>query len=357
MIAPADLAACRAQLACGSRTFLAASRFLPASVRDAACALYAFCRLADDAIDQQHGDAARIRAALESLRERIDAMYAGRPFDCAADRALADVVVRYRIARALPDALIDGFAWDAAHRRYETLDELEGYAARVAGSVGAMMAVLMGVRTREGLARATDLGVAMQLSNIARDVGEDARMGRVYLPLAWLRDAGIDPDTFVARPVHSDALGTVVRRLLDAADVLYERVGAGVAQLPFACRPGINAARRLYAEIGHEVARRGLDAVTQRAVVAPRRKVRVAVSAVAGAMFPLHRCADGPLVATRYLVDAACDDTPRTNQAMPPAWNLAARAVWTIELLERLERQRRIELPAPSARWPVGLSR
>ena len=120
-----------------------------------------------------------------------------------------------------------------------------------------MMALLMGVRTPEGLARACDLGVAMQLSNIARDVGEDARMGRLYLPQAWLVEAGIAPDARLAAPVFSPALGAVVRRLLDAADALYRRVDAGVARLPLACRPGINAARFLYAEIGHEVARSG----------------------------------------------------------------------------------------------------
>ena len=99
-----------------------------------------------------------------------------------------------RIPRALPEALLEGFAWDAAGRRYETLDEVEHYAARVAGCVGAMMTLVMGRRDPAILARACDLGVAMQLTNICRDVGEDARAGRLYLPLAWLRDNGIDPD-------------------------------------------------------------------------------------------------------------------------------------------------------------------
>ena len=77
-----------------------------------------------------------------------------------------------------------------------------------------MMTVLMGARDARALARACDLGVAMQLTNIARDVGEDARAGRLYLPLAWLREAGIDPEAWLARPAFSDALGSVVRRLL-----------------------------------------------------------------------------------------------------------------------------------------------
>lgn len=339
MTDPADLAHCRALLRDGSRTFLAASLLLPRSVRDAACILYAFCRLADDAVDRSI-DAP---AAVAAVRERLDAVYRGAPHDHAADRALAVVVVRYGIARELPEALVEGFAWDAEGRRYETLEELHAYAARVAGSVGAMMALLMGARTPAALARACDLGVAMQLSNIARDVGEDARMGRLYLPRAWMRDSGLDPDAWLRAPVHSVALGRVVRRLLDAADVLYARVGVGVAQLPPTCRPGISAARHLYAEIGNEVARRGLDAVSQRAVVSSGRKARVLVASTFDVAFQslavLRRhAAVEPLAATRFLVEAAATATPVRAQ---PTWNPVNRAVRTIELFERLGRQDR----------------
>ncbi len=353
-IAPADLAACRTSLANGSRTFLAASHVLPRPVRDAACALYAFCRLADDAVDQSADGATG--TAVGALRLRLEAIYAGLPADHAADRALAAVVRAYGIARALPEALIEGFEWDAEGRRFETLDELHAYAARVAGSVGAMMALLMGVRTPTEVARACDLGVAMQLSNIARDVGEDARMGRLYLPRSWMREAGIDPDAWLAAPVHSEALGTVVRRLLDEADVLYARVGGGIAQLPRACRPGINAARHLYAAIGHEVARRGLDAVSRRAVVPARRKARILITATVGSLLPIARRrtrrSEAPLPATLFLVDAAADRSMRPL-ATPAVrrWRLGARAVWTIELFERLERQ---DLAASALRWPVA---
>ncbi len=267
------------------------------------------------------------------------------------------MVRAYGIARALPEALLEGFEWDADGRRYETLEDLFDYASRVAGAVGAMMALLMGVRSAAGLARACDLGVAMQLSNIARDVGEDARMGRLYLPRNWMREAGIDPDAWLAAPVHSAALGTVVRRLLDEADVLYARVGGGIAQLPRACRPGINAARHLYAAIGHEVARRGLDAVGRRAVVPARRKARILVTATVGSLMPVGRRrtrkSEPPLPATLFLVDAAADRSMRPIAASsgPAPWRLGARAVWTIQLFERLERQ---DLAASAMRWPVA---
>jgi phytoene synthase len=341
--AVADMAACRAALREGSYTFFAASLLLPRAVREPASALYAFCRLADDAVD----NGCDKHVAVARLRARLDAAYSGQAQPVAADRALADVLACFEIPRVLPEALLEGFEWDADGRRYETMEELQAYAARVAATVGAMMALLMGVRSAEGLARACDLGVAMQLSNIARDVGEDAREGRLYLPLQWLREAGIDPDDWLKKPVFNAAIASVVQRVLQAADQLYERVDSGVAQLPLACRPGINAARFLYAEIGHEVARRGLDSVTQRAVVARSRKAWL----LAGAMLklrPPHAVQAMPcLQATRFLVDAAAASAHASGAAparpAAPWWRvnqrISDRGVWVIELFERLERR------------------
>src|SRR5262249_39014200 len=153
-------AACRASIRKGSKSFFAASLLLPREVREAALALYAFCRAADDAVDEGLN-----LDPLSQLRERLDRAYARRPLAIAADRAFADVVVRYAIPRAIPEALLEGFEWDARGRRYETLSELVAYAARVAGTVGAMMTCLMGTRDPYVVARACDLGVAMQLTN------------------------------------------------------------------------------------------------------------------------------------------------------------------------------------------------
>lgn len=344
----ADIAECRAALREGSYTFFAASLLLPKAVREPASALYAFCRLADDAVDDGNDK----YAAVAELRLRLDAAYSGQAYPpefMAADRALAAVVAHFEIPRTLLDALLEGFEWDADGKQYETLNDLQAYAARVAGTVGAMMALLMGVRDTEGLARACDLGVAMQLSNIARDVGEDARMGRLYLPQQWLREEGIEPQTWLVNPVFNTGIASVVQRLLDVAQGLYQRVGAGVAQLPLACRPGINAARYLYAEIGHEVARQGLDSVSQRAVVPRARKVWLLAGALINLM-PQQASQSAPcLPANQFLVDAASLtsldlshlDSP--SQEATPWWQInqrmANRAVWVIELFERLERQ------------------
>jgi 15-cis-phytoene synthase len=350
--ARADLAACRAALANGSKTFLAASFLLPRGVHEPASALYAFCRIADDEVDASGNR----NGAVQRLRERLRLAYAGAPQNDPADRALAIVVARHHIPCALFDALLEGFEWDLQGRRYDTIEALYDYASRVAGTVGAMMALLMGVRSAEGLARACDLGVAMQLSNIARDVGEDARMGRLYLPREWMIEAGLDPQAWLAHPEFSPALGRVIRRVLDAAELLYERVDAGVARLPFACRPGINAARFMYAEIGREVARRGLDSVNARARVSAVRKawllvrsaIQIAPSAAALALPPLR--------ANRLLVEAATASFASVESM--PRRGVADRVVWTFELFAQLEQRDRLRGSAsPSGRNSARSSR
>lgn len=335
---PADLAACREMLRRGSKTFNAAALLLPSHVRERACSLYAFCRLADDAVDLD-----RRPDALERLHLRLGRAYAGQPLDHPADRALADVVATFAVPRELPAALLEGFAWDAEGRRYETLEDLQAYAARVAGTVGAMMTVLMGARTPGLVARACDLGVAMQLTNIARDVGEDARAGRLYLPLAWLREAGIDPEAWLARPAFSDALGSVVRRLLRAAAPLYARAAHGVAGLPPACRPGIEAARLMYAEIGRELeVGLGLDSVSRRAVVPPGRKLRLLATAFTAKRAVGPTRSEPPLEATRFLVDAVASSPPPADPGPARWWDLGERLAWTLRMLDRVERQRRL---------------
>jgi phytoene synthase len=328
---PADMAACRALLGAGSRTFLAASRLLPPRVRDPAISLYAFCRVADDAIDQ--GDDPDL--ALVGLHARLRAACADRPHDAAPDRALADVIARFAIPEALPAALLDGFAWDAGRRRYADLAALTGYAVRVAGSVGMMMALLMGVRSAETVARACELGVAMQFSNIARDVGEDARAGRIYLPLDWLAEQGIDPEAWLAEPVFSPGIAACVARLLVEAEALYRRAGAGIAALPPACRPGIRAASRLYREIGREVARHNHDSVSGRAVVPAWRKLVGLARAVAPAAAPPAAAPPGqPLAAlpqAAFLL-ATLESAP----ALAPAAGLEHRVAWLVDLFARL---------------------
>ncbi|MBV0914134.1 15-cis-phytoene synthase [Anianabacter salinae] len=315
MIPAADLLHCREAIRTGSFSFHAASRLLPGRVRDPALALYAFCRLADDAVDENDEKA----HAVLTLRDRLDLVYEGRPRNTPADRAFAAVVEEFEMPRALPEALLEGLAWDAAGRRYDTLSDLFDYCARVASAVGAMMAVLMRVRDADALARACDLGLAMQLTNIARDVGEDARARRIYLPLEWLDEAGMAPEAFFADPLPTDDVRAMVRRLLTEADRLYLRSEAGVAALPADCRPGIFAARHIYAGIGGAIRRNGYDTISWRSRTTKSQKIgwlglstlRAGVTTLMPRSAVLHA---RPAPETLFLVEAAA------QKARRPAW-------------------------------------
>jgi phytoene synthase len=365
----ADYAACARLIRHGSRSFHAAGLLLPPAIRRGAHAIYAFCRLSDDAAD---GDVSGVvteadpSAALARLYQRIDAIYRGAPEPSAIDRALADTIARHAIPRAAFEGLLEGLSWDQTDRRYETLAELQAYAARVAGTVGILTAALMDVRDPARLARACDLGVAMQLTNIARDVGEDARAGRLYLPQAWLREEGLDPEAWLAAPAFSPAIARVTQRLLAAADRLYQRADSGIARLPAGCRPAILAARRLYAAIGHRLAATGLDSISGRAVVPLGRKLLLLGGAWRDALVwslkpgSPELMGAPPLAATRYLVEAASVPGAPGLDALPASllpWDVADRNVsWVMDLFQDLGQRDRRASGRPPARTDILLA-
>ncbi|MBC6438561.1 MAG: phytoene/squalene synthase family protein [Rhodobacteraceae bacterium] len=333
MMPEADLTHCRTAITKGSYSFHAASRLLPARVRDPALALYAFCRLADDEVDLN----TEKTSAVLRLRDRLDMVYRGTPWDAPADRAFAAVINTYEMPRTLPEALLEGLAWDGMARRYETLRDLRAYSARVASTVGVMMCVIMGIRDEHALARACDLGVAMQLTNIARDVGEDARAGRLYLPTQMMQEAGIDPERFLAHPEMTPALRGLIRRLLAEADRLYYRSEPGIAWLPVPVQPGIYAARHIYAGIGHAIARRDYNSLHYRAFTTRGQKLgwlglailRTGWSAVMPSSAVLYA---KPLEEVAFLVEAAARRTPESK----------SRAETVCAALAQLEAQDRL---------------
>ena len=297
---PADLALCRQMIRQGSKSFHMASLLLPNSYRQHARALYGFCRMADDLVDTAKSP----QFAVDELAKRLDLIYAGTPGDNPTDRAFADVAHRFAIPRAVPDALIEGFAWDAEGKQYQSLSELTEYAVRVAGTVGVMMSLLMGERRPDALARAIDLGVAMQFSNIARDVKDDAEMGRVYLPEAWLVEAGTTTQQVLKNP---DCARLAASRLVDDAERIYDRAAAGIALLPRACRASINAARLLYREIGQQAKR---SAHRGRAVVPTARKLSLVARAIAQTPW-LAKPGSAPCLAEgQFLLDAVAQTSP-----------------------------------------------
>lgn len=326
-----DALACRELLREGSKSFYAASLLLPGRVRADVYSLYAFCRIADDQVDLSGGP----REAVILLRSRLEALYAGAMPRGAVERSFAALVRRRSIPYSLPAALIEGFDWDAQERRYETLSDVRAYGVRVAGVVGIMMTLLMGVRSAEALSRACDLGVAMQLTNIARDVGEDARDGRLYLPREWFHEEGLDADSWLANPQFCPQIKRMTERLLDEAERLYRRAESGIAMLPLDTRPAIWAARKIYAEIGAQIRRNGFDSISQRAFVSKGRKVALIGGAVSSSVFRRGATSLAPLSEAAAFVEAAA------HQAALARRTVRARVVWTIELFQRLEEAER----------------
>jgi 15-cis-phytoene synthase len=353
---PADVKVCRALLRKNSKTFHAASLLLPQTVRESASVLYGFCRLADDEVDVAHAGV----SAIASLRLRLSRVCSGQPLAEPTDRALAAVLSEHQIPREILELLIEGLEWDTEGRSYESLDELFDYATRVAGTVGAMMALLMGVRSSAGINRACELGIAMQLTNIARDVGEDARMGRIYLPLSWLRQAGIDPAAWLADPQFNEAIATVISRLLSEANLLYRGVESGIARLPLSCRPGINAARFLYQNIGTEIARAGFNSIDRRAFVPGHRKLfwvlRAIIDLMPRASMSMSMSDSAGLPNVRAILNtikpaAINPEFKRVAGTQPSTWwRLDQRFVWVLSLFERLERIDRLDAAQPARR-------
>lgn len=257
-----------------ARSFSWASHLLPAGVRDDATALYAWCRRCDDAVDLA-ADTETARAALARLRAELDAICGDQPLDDPVSEGFRDVLARHRIPRRFADELLDGMVTDVGPVRYARLSELEVYCYRVAGTVGIMMAYIMGVRDGAALRHAADLGMAMQLTNICRDVAEDEQRGRVYLPAELLEDAASP----TRAPAHA---ATAMAALLRVADRFYRSGDQGLPSLPLACAAAIRAARLIYAEIGAVIARRGFDVTRGRAVVSPWRKLWLLLRALAG---------------------------------------------------------------------------
>jgi phytoene synthase len=244
-------------------------------VRDDAGAVYAWCRVADHAVDHSDEPA----EALERVRAGLERIYTGNP-DSPVERAFAEAALRNRISRDVPEAMLEGFQWDADGRVYGTMQEVLDYCARVGSTVGVMMSAVMESREPDTLIAACRLGAAMQLTNIARDVGEDARAGRVYLPRERLPD--VDIEAWLEVPVPVEPIRAAVRSLLEDANTLYAAAWPGIWTLPVRCRPAIRAAALVYADIGREIRTADYDSVNRRAWIPRARKGRLLLQALGG---------------------------------------------------------------------------
>lgn len=262
----------------GSNSFAKAAMLFDAETRNSVMMLYAWCRHCDDVIDGQelgHGLQAlsmqQKLQRLDMLRRETERVCAGQASDIPAFAALQQVVRKHGIARRHLFDLLDGFAMDADEVRFITLDDTLRYCYHVAGVVGVMMARIMGAEDEDVIHRASDLGIAFQLTNISRDVMDDLSIGRCYLPEEWLREKGI-PREELHLPQHRSGLHAVASNLVELAERYYDSARIGIAHLPWRCAWAISGALLIYRDIGLRVSKAGTSAWDTRMRVSGGRK-------------------------------------------------------------------------------------
>ena len=290
MTRDALVAAAEGSIARGSKSFAVASKLFDKTTRERAWLLYAWCRACDDLADgQDHGGARTVvadpQARLGTIRFLTDSALAGQITGNAAFDGLAVVVGETGIPRRFIDDHIAGFALDADDWRPRTEDDLLRYCYHVAGVVGCMMAVVMGVSPDDNdtLDRACDLGMAFQLANIARDLSEDDAVGRCYLPMDWLVEADIPPGEHM-RPHYRSRMADMGWWLASMAQEYENSARIGAAKLPFRSRWAVLAAAGIYGDIAREVAKRGSAAWNHRVVTTKAAKAAWVAKALGQAM-------------------------------------------------------------------------
>ena len=276
---PALVAHARDSIARGSKSFAMASRLFDRQTRERAWLLYAWCRKCDDIADgQDHGGVmtgvADGQARLAAMRAQSDAALRGEATGDPAFDGFGLVMRECAIPPRFAHDLLDGFALDAEDWRPTTEADMLRYCYHVAGAVGCMMAVLMGVDPQDEatLDRACDLGLAFQLANIARDIGEDQQAGRCYLPQQWLAEMEIPPGRQM-EPAFRPQLTLLAGRLTSLAADYEASARHGTGALPPRAAWAVLAAAGIYGDIAREVARRGERAWDDRVVTPKSEKL------------------------------------------------------------------------------------
>lgn len=257
-----------------AKSFYLAAFFLPGALRRDVQCIYAFYRMADDLVDDPPDGWSKqdILSTLDSWQNELERHASGREGQLGE---IVSVMDRYGIPTRALTMMLDGARLDLDLRRMETLEDLHHYSMLVAGSVGMVMAHILGATSDGALSAARDLGVAMQLTNVLRDVDEDFQRGRVYLPCAELERAGYSMKDLEARVV-TDAFRQVMHTVIDDARVYYARGTAGIRFLHPSVQFSIYLAADLYERILDKVERTGCNVFSGRAHLGRREKWLVA---------------------------------------------------------------------------------
>lgn len=274
-------------IARGSKSFAAATHLFAPDLRRDVRFLYAWCRYCDDLTDGQdlgHGRIATAKSeVVRRMYEHSMAALDGSPPPGLPYLALAELARNHPIQRSLVEAHIHGFELDVAGWQPQSLDDTLQYCYHTAGTVGVMMAGIMGVRDTITLHRASDLGIAFQLTNIARDVAEDALGGRSYLPQEWRTAAALEIAD-LADPAQRARVFPLVQRLILEAEPYYASAAIGIRALPRRAAWAIASARDIYRDIGQQILKRGPQRLGERSYTRTARKLWRFVTAAPAAM-------------------------------------------------------------------------
>jgi 15-cis-phytoene synthase len=319
----------------GSKSFAGAAKVFDHKTRSDVYLLYAWCRHCDDMIDgQELGFRAAVDTATPAVKlARLTTLEieTARCLDGRSSepqfRGLAKVVAANRIESRYPFDLLAGLRMDVEGRSYQTLDDVLDYCYCVAGTVGVMMATIMGVRGLPHLRCACDLGIAFQLTNIARDIIDDHQIGRVYLPGDWLAQQGLTPETLADRASRAK-LSLIANQLLDVADSYYRSAAGGLPALPFRSAWAVATARSVYRAIGGEIRRQGPAAWDKRAQVPSWRKLAGAGEGLSAAVqaFAQRRTQQPPDRANLWTPPSLTGTTGSfAPVSWPASWPVSAR--------------------------------
>lgn len=285
------IAGARLSIERGSKSFRAASRLFDPITRYRASLLYCWCRHCDDVCDGQvYGFGPAVRGDVSVLRIQTRRVLAGEPAEGLPFLALAQLLSECALPPRFIEDHLAGFAMDEVGWQPQTEEDLIVYCYHVAGAVGCMMAILMGVdpEDQKTLERAADLGIAFQLSNVLRDIREDHLTGRCYLPREWLHEHRVEADRLFD-PTHRAALTSMAARLVTTVESYEQSAREGVKRLPFRSRLAVLAALRIYGAIGRRVGSLGEAAWDQRVTVGKTRKLAYLVPTFAEALSIVYR--------------------------------------------------------------------
>lgn len=250
----------------GSKTFSLAASFFSPPLRMGAAQVYYWCRHCDDVIDEKKGD-------YKDLVTDTEAVWDPSQNDLTPPfTALRNAATKFHIPKVYATDLLEGMRMDEEGEEYKTLKDLEKYCYHVASTVGLMMCHVMGLYEEKALKEAASLGVAMQLTNIARDVKDDYNIGRIYLPKNWLEESSIDSNDLLSGE-QRDKLFNLVKRLINRSEELYLEGSKGIIHLPLKAALAVTMAMLFYREIGRMILHKGESSLDSRTVVPQFRKI------------------------------------------------------------------------------------